>query len=69
MTQNAVIVAQQAREDQARRASNATKAVPVSTPATAEVPRGELPIDQVLQYINGESGARKGKKKTQKKHK
>lgn len=67
-------MAQQAREEQARRA-NGTATVPVSSPApipaaTAEVPRGELPIDQVLQYINGEAGsARKGKKKTQKKHK
>lgn len=74
LTSNAVIVAQQAREEQARRA-NGTATVPVSSPApipaaTAEVPRGELPIDQVLQYINSEAGsARKGKKKTQKKHK
>lgn len=73
LTSNAVIVAQQAREEQARRA-NGTTTVPISNPApmptTTEVPRGELPIDQVLQYINGEAGgARKGKKKTQKKHK
>lgn len=56
----------------------ANKPVPVSTPATsnttaqaaAEVPRGDLPIDQVLQYINGESTTtRKGKKKSQKKQK
>jgi protein TIF31 len=77
LTTNAVILAQQAREDQAKKVGNGTSTVPVSNgsaPAAAlsvpEVPRGELPIDQVLQYINGEStGARKGKKKTQKKHK
>jgi protein TIF31 len=74
LTSNAVIVAQQAREEQARRVNGITTTVPVSNPATvpttAEVPRGELPIDQVLQYINGEPNSRKGnKKKTQKKHK
>lgn len=66
LTQNAVMVAQQAREDQTRRASNASKTMPVSTPVVQPVV-GELPIDQVLQYINGEStGVRKGKKKNQK---
>lgn len=74
LTTNAVILAQQARIEQAQQ-----KAVPVSSnntaPATkktaAEIPRGELPIDQVLQYINGDeaTAARKGKKKSQKKNK
>jgi protein TIF31 len=76
LTSNAVIVAQQAREEQARRA-NGIATTPVSNPTTTttnnnkkEVSRGELPIDQVLQYINGESTtSRKGKKKTQQKKK
>ncbi|KAG2213982.1 hypothetical protein INT47_001252 [Mucor saturninus] len=69
LTQNAVMVAQQAREDQARRASNATKTMPVSVKEDTQPVVGELPIDQVLQYINGQGangGARKGKKKNQK---
>ncbi|KAI9254747.1 clustered mitochondria-domain-containing protein [Helicostylum pulchrum] len=73
LTQNAVMVAAQARAEQARNAAGAMKTAPVSTSApaaaAAAVPRGELPIDQVLSYINGEpTGARKGKK-TQKKRK
>lgn len=67
------MVAAQAREEQARNSAGALKTAPVSTTApaaaAAAVPRGELPIDQVLSYINGEpTGARKGKK-TQKKRK
>ncbi|KAI8359983.1 clustered mitochondria-domain-containing protein [Blakeslea trispora] len=68
LTSNAVLIAQRAREEQARASSK-----PIATPNTGkkvsvpEVPHGELPIDQVLQYINGESGSRKGKKKNQKK--
>lgn len=83
LTQNAVAVAQQAREEQARNAAGATKTTPMAAAGSAasaagpaasaavpEVPRGELPIDQVLQYINGEptTAARKGKK-SQKKRK
>ena len=68
LTSNAVLIAQRAREEQARASS-----MPIATPNTSkkasvpEIPHGELPIDQVLQYINGESGSRKGKKKNQKK--
>ncbi|OBZ85999.1 Clustered mitochondria [Choanephora cucurbitarum] len=68
LTSNAVLIAQRAREEQARANSKPATAPNVNKKASApEIPHGELPIDQVLQYINGESGSRKGKKKNQKK--
>ncbi|KAI9487743.1 MAG: clustered mitochondria-domain-containing protein [Benjaminiella poitrasii] len=77
LTTNAVIMAQRAREEQRQQQTKANK--PVSTmedvkkqaaPTARETPKGELPIDQVLKYINGDEsgeGVRKGKKKSQKK--
>lgn len=73
LTSNAVIMAQRAREQQMlEKTTPINSSTVVSEKKKSDVPRGELPIDQVLQYINGEpSGAARkgGKKKTQKKHK
>ncbi|KAL7335666.1 Intracellular distribution of mitochondria [Mucor circinelloides] len=67
LTTNAVIVAQRAREEKINADANSTT-TPVSVPEpTQSKPQvGELPIDQVLQFINGDSSS-KSKKGTQKK--
>lgn len=67
LTTNAVIVAQRAREEKDNAALNSTT-TPVSVPEPAQLkPQvGELPIDQVMQFINGDSSS-KSKKGAQKK--
>ncbi|KAI7900383.1 clustered mitochondria-domain-containing protein [Cokeromyces recurvatus] len=75
LTTNAVIMAQRAREEQQ---VNTNKTISTTTPEVIrkqvkipEKPKGELPIDQLLKYINGENkeNSQKGKKKSQKKYK
>ncbi|KAI8636869.1 clustered mitochondria-domain-containing protein [Parasitella parasitica] len=68
LTTNAVIVAQRAREEKDNAAVN-NFATPVTVPEPMQQkPKvGELPIDQVLQYINGDSTTVKSKKGGQKK--
>ncbi|CAO3631081.1 unnamed protein product [Cunninghamella blakesleeana] len=78
LTSNALLTAQRAQEQQQsllERAAAAT--IAANTPSSkhsskqqqsVEIPKGELPIDQVLQYINnGSSGSRKQGKKNQNK--
>ena len=72
LTTNAVIVAQRDREEKNNAITNNTATVkPVSVPEpTQPKPKvGELPIDQVLEFINGDSTKSKkgGQKKSQKK--
>ncbi|KAI8971247.1 clustered mitochondria-domain-containing protein [Pilobolus umbonatus] len=73
LTTNAVLIAQKAREEQTSTIQPAPAVSNVGIPSKApEVVQGELPIEQVMKFINGDatsSNARKGKKKSQKKHK
>ncbi|ORX48226.1 hypothetical protein DM01DRAFT_1376834 [Hesseltinella vesiculosa] len=64
LTANATATAQRARIQQQQPTLMPTNAQAVSsTPAPArEIPKGELPIDQVMQFINGDSGAKGSKK-------
>ncbi|KAG0166155.1 Intracellular distribution of mitochondria [Apophysomyces sp. BC1034] len=70
LTSNALITAQRAREQSKATATPIAAAAekPSQAAKKTEVPRGELPIEQVLQYINSPNvSSRKGKKKTQSK--
>lgn len=60
--------AQRMRQQAQIAESQARVSGPTANAAPSQMHRGEMPIDQVLQYINGEApksnGARKGKKKS-----
>ena len=69
LTTNAVLMAQRARDQQQQlqqQQQQQQQQAAKTAPTAAESSPGELPIDQVLQYINGPS-SKKGKKKNQKK--
>ncbi|KAI8393980.1 clustered mitochondria-domain-containing protein [Radiomyces spectabilis] len=75
LTSNALLTAQRAREHEAKAKDLPAAAAAAAAAATAratkkkiEIPKGELPLEEVLKYINGDAqaSARKGKKKAQK---
>ncbi|KAL0073572.1 clustered mitochondria-domain-containing protein [Phycomyces blakesleeanus] len=65
LTSNALLTAQRALDQIKVAETSVAQPTPTAAPAP-QVPRGELPIDQVLQYINAPSTSRKGKKKASK---
>ena len=68
LTSNAVLMAQRARQQQQQQQQQQQTRVMATPASTSEPVRGDLPIDQVLQYINSPSStSKKGKKKNQKK--
>ncbi|KAG1469939.1 hypothetical protein G6F56_002970 [Rhizopus delemar] len=66
LTTNAVLMAQRAREQQQQQQQQLQQQQQQQPTIPAEPARGDLPIDQVLQYINGPS-SKKGKKNQKKK--
>jgi len=63
LTSNAIFTAKQAEVEQAKLAQKASASGAKLQPTKSNaVPRGELPIDQLVQYINEESGKANAKK-------